>query len=189
MTYFDIEVCEDLIKSKPNAAVSGRSQAKLNLLPRYYRGHWRDMSPSDAKAVDYLKKYRAELLDISQQMKTGDYAKIAPEFDRVQQEMFTASQLAKSTIYTRGSLTFEYPDTATSADFLQSSMRALQELQEYMAQSDATPVEAAKKLYIAKLNLLVGRDILENQTSVFVSGKGINWKTLQQYNLACKARR
>ncbi len=187
MTYFDIEVCEDLIASKPNAAVLAGAKSNSTYYPETTAGTDGYMSPSDAKAVDYLKEYRAELLNISQQMKSGDYATIAPEFDKVQQEMFTASQLAKSTIYNRGSLTFEYPDTATSSDFLQSSMRALQELQEYMAQDDAAAVEAAKKLYIAELNLLVGRDILENQTSVFVSGKGINWKTLQQYNLALQS--
>jgi len=142
ITYFDVEVCEDLIASKPNAAVLAGAKPNSTYYPETTAGTNGDMSPSDVKAVDYLKKYRAELLNISQQMKTGDYAAIAPEFDKVQQEMFTASQLAKSTIYNRGSLTFEYPDTATSSDFLQSSMRALQELQEYMAQSDATAVEA-----------------------------------------------
>jgi RND family efflux transporter MFP subunit len=66
-------------------------------------------------------------------------------------------------------------------------MRALQELEDYIAQGDATSVEAAKKLYIAELNLLVARDVLENQTSLFVIGKGTNWKTLQQYNLALQS--
>jgi RND family efflux transporter MFP subunit len=184
MTYFDIEVCEDLIKFKPNAAVLAGAKTNSTYYPDTTAGTGGGISPSDAKAVDYLQNYRAKLLNISQQMKAGDYTTIATEFDKAQQEMFTASQLAKSTIYNRGSLIFEYPDTATSSDFLQSSIRALQELEEYMSQSDATAVEAAKKLYIAELNLLVGRDVLENQTSVFVSGKGINWKTLQQYNLA-----
>ena len=42
-------------------------------------------------------------------------------------------------------------------------------------------------MYIAKLNLLVGRDVLENQTLIFESGGSINWKTLQQYNLSLQS--
>jgi multidrug efflux pump subunit AcrA (membrane-fusion protein) len=133
--------------------------------------------------VDYLAKYRMELLNISRQMKVGDYAAIAPEFDKVQQEMLKVAQLAKSTVYPRGSLMFEYADASTSADFLQSSMRVLQELEEYIAQGDALPVEVAKKLYIANLNLLVARDVLENQTSLFFIGKDPDWQKLQKYNL------
>jgi RND family efflux transporter MFP subunit len=56
-----------------------------------------------------------------------------------------------------------------------------------MAEPDALAIEAAKKLYTAKLNLLVGRDVLENQTLIFESGGAINWKTLQQYNLSLQA--
>jgi RND family efflux transporter MFP subunit len=128
-----------------------------------------------------------ELLNISQQMKIGDYAAIAPEFDNVQQEMSTAYSLAESTVYLKGGEMFEYPDAATSVDFLQSSIRSLQDLQDYLAQDNAEPIEAAKKLYITQLNLQVGQDVLENQTSVFVVGKNINWQTLQQYNLALQS--
>jgi multidrug efflux pump subunit AcrA (membrane-fusion protein) len=187
MTYFDVEVCEDLIKFKPDAAVLAGAKTNSTYYPDTAAGTDGSVSPNDAMVVDYLAKYRTELLNISRQMKVGDYAAIAPEFDKVQQEMLKVAQLAKSTVYPKGSLMFEYADASTSADFLQSSMRVLQELEEYIAQGDALPVEVAKKLYIANLNLLVARDILENQTSLFFIGKGTNWKTLQQYNLSLQS--
>ena len=187
MTYFDIEVCEDLIKFRPNAAVLAGAKSNSTYYPDVTAGDSVPQSAYNDMVTDSLQEYRMELLDIAQQMKIGDYARITPQFDKVQQEMITVSQLAESTVYLKGSQMFEYPDTSTSADFLQSSMRLLQELEEYIAQGDAMPVEAAKMLYIAKLNLLVGRDILENQTSIFASGGSINWKTLQQYNLSLQS--
>jgi RND family efflux transporter MFP subunit len=184
MTYFDVEVAEDLIKSKPNAAALAGAKINSTYYPELYEGGFKSPEPTDATVVDYLQNYRQKLMNISSDMKVGAYDKVASGLDAVQQEMFTAYQLAESTVYLKGSEMFEYPDTATSADFLQSSIRSLRDLQDYLAQDGAEPIEAAKKLYITQLNLLVGRDVLENQTSLFVVGKGINWQTLQQYNLA-----
>jgi len=184
MTYFDVEVAEDLIKSKPNAAALAGAKINSTYYPELYEGGFKSPEPTDATVVDYLQNYRQKLMNISSDMKVGAYDKVASGLDAVQQEMFTAYQLAESTVYLKGSDMFEYPDTATSADFLQSSIRSLRDLQDYLAQDGAEPIEAAKKLYITQLNLLVGRDVLENQTSLFVVGKGINWQTLQQYNLA-----
>ena len=184
MTYFDVEVAEDLIKSKPNAAALAGAKINSTYYPELYEGGFKSPEPTDATVVDYLQNYRQKLMNISSDMKVGAYDKVASGLDAVQQEMFTAYQLAESTVYLKGSEMFEYPDTATSADFLQSSIRSLRDLEDYLAQDGAEPIEAAKKLYITQLNLLVGRDVLENQTSLFVVGKGINWQTLQQYNLA-----
>jgi HlyD family secretion protein len=183
MTYFDIEVCEDLIKSRPNAAVLAGAKTNSTYYPDLTAGSSLPEPPNNAMVVDYLQKYRERLMNIAQEMKLGAYEKIAPEFDAVQQEMLTASQLAKSTVSIKSRFVFEYADTPTSVDFLQSSLRSLQELEDYLTQGDAISVEAAKKLYIAKLNLLVGRDVLENQTLIFESGGGLNWQKLQTYNL------
>ena len=187
MAYFDIEVCEDLITYRPNAAVLAGAKTNSIYYPDITAGSSVPESEYDAAAVDFLRKYRGKLLDITREMKIGAYEKIAPLFDAAHQQMFTVTQLAKSTVYLKSRMVFQYADTASSVDFLQSSLRSLQDLQQYLAQDDAVPVEAAKKLYIAKLNLLVGRDILENQTLIFESGGSINWKTLQQYNLSLQS--
>jgi pyruvate/2-oxoglutarate dehydrogenase complex dihydrolipoamide acyltransferase (E2) component len=84
MTYFDIEVCEDLIKSKPNAAVLAGAKTNSTYYPDLTAGTDGNMSPNDAMVVDYLQKYRGELMNIAQEMKFGDYEKIASEFDAVQ---------------------------------------------------------------------------------------------------------
>jgi RND family efflux transporter MFP subunit len=187
MTYFDVEVAEDLIKSKPNAAELAGAKINSTYYPDLYEGGFKSPVPTDVTVVDYLQNYRQKLMNISSDMKVGAYDKVASGLDAAQQEMFTAYQLAESTVYLKGSEMFEYPDTATSADFLQSSIRSLRDLEDYLAQDGAEPIEAAKKLYITQLNLLVGRDVLENQTSLFVVGKNINWQTLQQYNLALQS--
>jgi multidrug efflux pump subunit AcrA (membrane-fusion protein) len=187
MAYFDVEVGADLIASKPDAAELAGAKTNSTYYPDLYEGGFKSPTPTDAAVVDYLQKYQQKLLDISSDMKVGAYDKAAAKFDTAQQEMFTAYNLAESTVYLKGSEMFEYPDTATSADFLQSSIRSLQDLEDYLAQDGAEPIEAAKKLYITQLNLLVGRDVLENQTSIFVVGKGINWQTLQQYNLSLQS--
>ena len=187
MTYFDIEVCEDLIKSRPNAAVLAGAKTNSTYYPDLTAGSSPDESSNDEMVVDYLQKYRQKLMNITRDMKVGAYEKIASEFDAAQQEMTTVKRLAKSTISIKGRFVFQYADTPTSVDFLQLSLRSLQELEKYLAQDDAIPVDAAKKLYTAKLNLLVGRDVLENQRLIFESGGSINWKTLQQYNLSLQS--
>ena len=187
MTYFDVEVGADLIASKPDAAALAGAKINSTYYPDLYEGGFKSQAPTNATVVDYMQKYQQKLLDISNDMKVGAYDKAASKLADVQQEMFTVYGLAESTVYLKGSEMFEYPDTATSVDFLQSSIRSLQDLEDYLAQDNAEALEAAKKLYIAQLNLLVGRDVLENQTSLFVVGKGINWQTLQQYNLALQS--
>ncbi len=190
MAYFDVEVGENLIKSKPNAAVLAGAKINSTYYSDPYAGTFVTALPSDENdkmVAKYLQGYRQKLLDISNSMKLGDYEKIARELDAAQQEMLTAYQLAKSTISIKSRFVFEFADTPTSVAFLQSSLRALQEMDDYLAQDDAQAIEVAKQLYIAKLNLLVGRDVLENQTLIFESGGGINWKTLQQYNLSLQS--
>ena len=190
MTYFDIEVAENLIKSKPDVAVLAGAKPNSTYYPDLYEGGLisePSSNENDKMVVEYLRGYRQKLLDISNGIKVGDYESVASEFDAVQQEMLNAYQLAKSTITIKDRFVFEFADTPTSVDFLQSSLRELQNLEDYMAQDDAEAVEAAKKLYIAKLNLLVGQDVLENQTLIFESGGSINWKTLQQYNLSLQS--
>jgi RND family efflux transporter MFP subunit len=184
MTYFDVEVGADLIQSKPNAAELAGAKTNSTYYPDLTAGSSPDESSNDEMVVNYLHQYQQKLLDISNDMKVGAYDEVASKLEAAQQGMATAYNLAKSTVYLQGSAMFEYPDAASSVDFLQSSIRSLQDLQDYLAQDNAEPIEAAKKLYITQLNLQVGQDVLENQTSVFWVGKGTNWQTLQQYNLA-----
>jgi RND family efflux transporter MFP subunit len=187
MSYFDVEVGEDLIASKPDAAELAGAQLNSTYYPDLYAGGVNNEPSTNASVVEYMKNFRQQLLDISNDLKAGSYDQASAKFAAAQQRMFTTYDLAESTVYLKGSDMFEYPDTATSVDFLQSSIRGLQDLQGYLAQSDAEPLEAAKKLYITQLNLQVGQDVLNNQTSLFVVGKNINWQTLQQYNLALQS--
>lgn len=187
MTYFDVQVCEDLIKSRPNAAVLAGAKTNSAYYPDPTAGSSIPISSDNQKAVDYLHQYRQKLLSIASEMKVGDYKKIALELEAARQEMIAAGQMAKSTISIKDRLVFKYADTPTSVDFLQSSLRSLQDLEDYLAQDDALPVEAAKKLYVAKLNLMVGSDVLQNQTLTFESGGSINWQTLQTYNLSLQS--
>jgi RND family efflux transporter MFP subunit len=185
MSYFDVEVGEDLISSKPDAAELAGAKTNSTFYPDLYEGGYAKYAPpTTANVVAYMETFRQQLLDISDDLKAGAYDRVSAELTAAQDKMFTVYNLAEGTVYLKGSAMFEYPDTATSVDFLQSAVRGLQDLQTYLAENDAEALEAAKQLYIAQLNLLVGQDVLQNQTSLFVVGKGINWQTLQQYNLA-----
>jgi RND family efflux transporter MFP subunit len=187
MVYFDVEVGADLIASKPDAAELAGAKMNSTYYPDLYGGNVENEPKANASVVDYLQQYQQKLLEISNGMKLGVYDKVASELDAAQQEMSTAYNLAESTVYLKGIGFFEYPDAASSVDFLQSSIRSLQDLQDYLAQDNAEPIEVAKKLYIAQLNLQVGQDVLENQTSLFFVGQNTNWQTLQQYNLALQS--
>lgn len=187
MTYFDIQICEDLISERPNAASLAGAKSNDIYYPDVNAGNMVPLSDYNAGVISSLQEYRGKLLGISQQLKLGKYSEAALEFDAAQQMMSTISQLAKSTVYLKDRMVFEYPDTSASDDFLQASIRNLQELDDYLSRADADPVEAAKKLYIAKLNLLVGKDVLENQTLIFDTMFGSNWKAMQQNNLSLQS--
>ena len=187
MTYFDIQVCEELIKSRPNAAELAGAKDNSIWSPDVYAGGSLPVAADDQAAIDYLQQYRGKLLSIARDMKQGLYDKITPALDSARREMSEVSTVAKGTLTIHTRMIYEYADTPTSVDFLQASLRYLEDLQNYMEQPDALAIEAAKKLYTAKLNLLVGRDVLQNQTLIFESGGSINWKTLQQYNLSLQA--
>ncbi len=184
MTYYDIEVCEDLINTRPNAAELAGAKTNSLWAPDLYAGSSVPMRADYAAVVSYLQGYEQELLNISQDMRGGDYKKIGAELQAAAQQVSLVSDQAKSTISIHSRMIFEFADTYSSADFLQSSLRSVQDLKSYINSTGADPVEAAKRLYIGKLNLQVARDVLETQTLIFETGQGINWQTLQQYNLS-----
>jgi multidrug efflux pump subunit AcrA (membrane-fusion protein) len=187
MTYYDIEVCADLINTRPNAAVLAGAKTNSLWSPDLYAGSSQPMQPDYASVISYLQGYQQTLLNISQDMKAGDYKKIGAELDAAAQQASVASEQAKSTINIKSRMIFEFADTYSSADFLQSSLRSVQDLKSYINSDGADPVEAAKRMYIGKLNLQVARDVLETQTLIFETGSGINWQSLQQYNLSLQS--
>lgn len=187
MAYFDVDVCADLITSRPNAAVLAGAKTNSLWTPDMFAGSAEPLAADYAAIIDYLEEYQQKLLVISGYMKTGDYLKAGPALVSAQGEMMVAAEKANGAVYLKNRQTFKYPDTQTSSDFLQASLRYLDDLQQYIAGGDALSVEAAKKLYTAKLNLAVGADVLENQTLIFESGGSINWKTLQDYNLSLQS--
>ncbi len=186
MAYFDIQVCEDLLKSRLDPAVLAgvKSNSDSIYYPDGNAGTSIAISSNDATVIDYLQKYQQRLMFISQLMMTGAYEKIKPELAIIQQETIQANQLVENAVRLRGRSFLTYSDIPTSLDFLQASLRSLQDLDAYIAHGAATPEEIARKIYIAKLNLSIGSDILENQTLTYEWTSASNWKTLQQYNLS-----
>lgn len=187
MTYFDIQVCEDLISTRPNAAELAGARDNSLWSPDTEAGSLQGIAVDRQEVVDYLYQYRQKLIGVSNNMKTGNYASALPALESAGQQMLDVSSRANSTVSIKNRMTYYYADTATSADFLQSALRYVQELESYIGSDGATSVEAAKKTYTAKLNLLVGLDVLQNQRLIFESGGNINWKTLQQYNLSLQS--
>jgi RND family efflux transporter MFP subunit len=187
MAYYDIEVCEDLISTRPNAAVLAGAKTNSLWMPDPYAGSSKPLQPDYAAVVDYMRNFRQRLLTVTQDMRGSDYQKVGAELNSLAEQMSVVGEQARSTISIKSRMIFEFADTYSSADFLQSSLRSVQDLQTYVNSKDASAVEAAKKMYISKLNLQVARDVLETQTLIFETGQGITWQTLQQYNLSLQS--
>ena len=189
MAYFDIQVCENLIETRPNAAQLAGAKNNSTYYPAINAGGWRPVTPDNQMAIDIMRLYREKLIIISNLMKDPlvPYTDIAPQLERARQEMSEVSQAAKSTITIKSRMVFKYADTPTSVDFLQSSLRLLEGLQATRPDNEADLSGTIWDLYTAKLNLQVGKDVLETQTLIFESGGSINWKTLQDYNLKLQA--
>jgi multidrug efflux pump subunit AcrA (membrane-fusion protein) len=187
MTYYDIKVCEDLISTRPNAAVLAGAKTNSLWAPDPYAGSTRPLQPAYTSVISLLQDYEQTLLQISQYIRSGDHKKTGESLNEAVQQVSVVVDQARSTISIKSRMIFEFADTYSSADFLQSSLRSVQELRSYIESDNASPVEAAKKLYIGNLNLQVARDVLETQTLIFETGTGINWQTLQQYNLSLQS--
>ncbi len=183
MTYFDIDVCQDIILNKPSAAAMAGAKTNSLWAPDTEAGSLPVVAPDRQDVADYLYQYNQQLLAMSNDMKEGKYDKVTADLEAARQQMLEVTARANSMVSIKNRMTYYYADTATSADFLQASLRYLQDLEKFLGSSDANPVDAAEKLYTAKLNLLVGQDVLNNQRNIFESGGSIGWKTLQQYNL------
>lgn len=183
MTFYDIEVCEDLISTRPNAAVMAGAKTNSLWTPDPYAGSSRPVQPAYVAVLDSLKAYRQALVNLSQDMKAGDDRKTGAAMRAALEQVSVVSQQARSTVNIKSRMIFEFPDTYSSCDFLQSSLRSVQDLKVYIDSDNASPVEASKRLYIGKLNLLVARDVLQTQTLIFETGTGITWQSLQMYNL------
>ena len=189
MAYFDIQVCENLIETRPNAAQLAGAKNNSTWSPDINTGGWQPITPDSRKAIEIMKLYRAKLIIISNLMKDPlvPYTDVATEFEKAHQEMSDVAQVARSTVTIKSRMIYKYADTPTSVDFLQSSLRLLEGLQQTRSAEAADLSDTIWDLYSAKLNLQVGKDVLENQTLTFESGGNINWKTLQDYNLKLQA--
>jgi multidrug efflux pump subunit AcrA (membrane-fusion protein) len=187
MTYFDIQVCENLIETRPNAAQLAGVKNNSTWSPDIDAGGWQPIKPDYEAAIQVMRAYRDKLIILSNLMRDPNvpYEEIAPQLEQARQEMSVVSQAAKSTVTIKSRLIFKYADTPTSSDFLQSALRLLQGIQDTTGSADLS--DTIWDLYAAKLNLQVGQDVLENQVLIFESGGNINWKTLQDYNLKLQA--
>ncbi|MFA5079568.1 MAG: HlyD family secretion protein [Dehalococcoidia bacterium] len=189
MTYFDIQVCENLIETRPNAAQLAGIKNNSTWSPDIDAGGWQPIKPDYEAAIQIMRTYRDKLIVLSNLMKDTSvpYEEIAPKFEQTRQEIAGVAQAARSTVTIKSRLIFKYADTPTSADFLQSALRLLQGIQQAGAADAVDLSNTIWDLYAAKLNLQVGQDVLENQVLIFESGGNINWKTLQDYNLKLQA--
>jgi len=189
MAYFDIQVCENLIETRPNAAQLAGAKYNSTWYPDIYAGGWQPITQDSQKAIDTMRAYRDKLIALSNLMKNPQvpYSEIAPEFEKARKEMSEVAQTARNTVTIKSRMIYKYADTPTSVDFLQSSLRSLEKLQHIRYSEEIPLKETLWNLYAAKLNLLVGKDVLENQTLIFESGGNINWKTMQDYNLKLQA--
>ncbi len=183
MAYFDIEVCEDLIASRPNAAAFAGVKQNSALGPEGSAGSDEDLWPNDPVVINYLQQYRETLLNISSLLMHGDYEAVATALESARSEMLKGKKLVENTVHIRGRTYLTFPDIPTSLNFLQASIRSLQELEKISSQGNNGSEEVAKILYTSILNLLIGQDTLENQTLTFDWSGATNWKILQQYNL------
>jgi len=189
MAYFDLQVCENLVETRPNAAQLAGAGNNSTWYPDVNAGGWQPITPDNQKAIDVMRLYREKLIIISNMMKDTNvpYQDIAPKFEKARQEMSEVAQAAKSTVTIKSRMTYKYADTPTSVDFLQSSLRLIEGLQAASTGNESDVSNTIWDLYSAKLNLQVGKDVLEGQTLTFESGGSINWKTLQDYNLKLQA--
>ena len=185
MAYFDLQVCENLIETRPNAAQLAGAKNNTTWYPDINAGGWQPVTPDNQAAINMMKLYREKLIIISNLMKDPNvpYKDIAPQFEKARQEMSEVAQAARSTVTIKSRMIYKYADTPTSVDFLQTSLRLIEGLQ----QTQSPENETIWDLYSAKMNIQVAKDVLESQTLTFESGGNINWKTLQDYNLKLQA--
>jgi len=158
MTYFDIQVCIDLIKTRPDSASLAGAKSNSIYSPDTNAGSGTPLSAQYQQVVDYLQQYSRQLINLSADFNTAGSHKLTEGMELAAAGVLPASSQAKSAMAAHSQLIYEIADTATCESFLQSSLRSAQDLQTYLAADDCSAVEAAKQLYMSSLNLEVAKD-------------------------------
>jgi len=192
MAYLSLDVCEDLIAAKIDPdIISGKKDDSVYFpdiaagTDTVNEGTNRSDAYQYTEALTYLKTYRQKLLDISNLIKNGELEQARDEAENVLLEMKTVYKLVENTVTQRGLDYFTFTDIPTSLNFLQSAIRSIQDLNDYLAQEDTAADTITKELYLAKLNLSIARNAMENQEIKYWIVYG--WKGLQQYNLSVQS--
>ncbi len=183
LAYADTEVCEKIIESKVDPSVYAGAKPNSIINPEASAGVAEEMSQQDMLTLGYLKNFREKILDISGLFADGAYADAVIALYEASQQMIELQKEVENTVHHNSDLWVTYADTPTSLNFLQSSMRLLDELDTYSRKDDATVEEMAKQLIMTRLNLDIGSSVLEEGTLAYGWGRGYTWQQLQNYNL------
>lgn len=187
MTYFDIEVCEDLIKSKIEPSVVAGAKPNSVYEPYGTAGTETEKRENYERALKSLSSYREGLMEISRLMMIGDYDSVSYTLEMAQQELLNVHKNVENTIYQKGWNFFTFHDVPTSLNFLQMAMRSLDSIEDAKITDENDTEKLAEMLYLAKSSLTMGYDVLKDDEFTYFWGKGINWKDWQQYNLAVQS--
>jgi multidrug efflux pump subunit AcrA (membrane-fusion protein) len=187
MTYFDIEVCEDLISSKIEPSVVAGAKPNSVYEPYGEAGTETEAHENYERALKSLANYRARLMKISGLMMEGNYEAVAYELEMAQQELLNVHKNVENTVYQKGWNFFTFHDVPTSLNFLQMAMRSLDKIEDDKITGEIDNEKLAEELYLAKNSLTMGYDTLKDDDFTYFWGNGINWKNWQQYNLAVQS--
>jgi multidrug efflux pump subunit AcrA (membrane-fusion protein) len=187
MTYFDIEVCEDLISSKIEPSVVAGAKPNLVYEPYGEAGTDTVVQENYERALKSLANYRDRLMKISGLMMEGDYDAVAYELEMAQQELLNVHKNVENTVYQKGWNFFTFHDVPTSLNFLQMAMRSLDDIEDDKITGETDNEKLTEDLYLAKNSLTMGYDVLKDDDFTYFWGNGINWKNWQQYNLAVQS--
>jgi multidrug efflux pump subunit AcrA (membrane-fusion protein) len=187
MTYFDIEVCEDLISSKIEPSVVAGAKPNSVYEPYGEAGTETVKHENYERALKSLANYRDRLMKISGLMMKGDYDAVSYELEMARQELLNVHKNVENTVYQKGWNFFTFHDVPTSLNFLQMAMRSLNDIEDDKITNETDTEKLAENLYLAKSSLTMGYDVLRDDDFTYFWGNGINWKNWQQYNLAVQS--
>jgi multidrug efflux pump subunit AcrA (membrane-fusion protein) len=188
MAYLCLEVCEDLIKAKMDPDIVAGKKDDSVYFPDITagtesinegtnkEGYW-----EYSEALDSIAIFKEKLLNISNLIKIGETEKVTLETENALQEIKIVSRNVKNTVNVKSLEYLEFSDIPTSLYFLQSSIRSIQELINESEQTDQSIDEISEEIYLSKLSLSIGKEVLENQKITY--WWYYYWQGLQDYNL------
>lgn len=183
MTYYDLEICLDLLKAivanleaEDNDAATDGSDEVCDL------ECYMEAYPGTREAIGLLQQSQQRVANSRDLIQLGSYGNAIEALDIAQQQLVETRGAVKTCVGQIERFHLTYADSPTSLDFQQMAYSSLKQVQKLAKQPEHDQLKIAQILHLVQADMDIASDVLQNNTLVFEAG--LNFIEQQQYNIS-----